>query len=920
MSDNREIIERNQATALASNAALGNQTDDEDEISNVDAVEVIREFGTHHLMDRVHKAFKDQLEEANKRLEGIILEKTELLKRLSNERETDGVQLYSLQQQLARVQMSLESAHQEFNGIVDVRLKYEEKHNELSASNVEKKTLIEEHNQQHSKYANELKALTEAIRQVEKYNEDVKSEIAVTRRAAYKTEQSIQELEKNKQVQDTYADNLTKQIKTLQQQIAMYSGQLGTQQKETEEAASVLLETAKELDLIANEKKQLMMQWKAALSGLSRRDEALAQASETLQAAESAVHDYDVEIDGVKRQIQKEQERHESLSGMRDRLENDLIWVEENLSKMVIERDQLQERYTLMKKSLSQTDTDNKKLDSIAKQLASEEETILQSIQVVTQERQSIDEEIQLVISTKTNISKAVENLLKEQLKVIKKIHTVENEENSIKNEIARTKVDGFNAMTLNDQLKGQVESVSRVLAEKESIISKYQLEIRQRNDEIEKKMYRVDRLNKKYEKMVENVGGEENLGPLENTIRNLKKEIESLNDDCKELERDWLRKQTDLVTITTASEKFNEENNELQARLTILTQQQLRLNKDHRHLKSEVKVANQTHADLQKDIQKLNAIINDNHDQEGQLQHANFILEKECIDELKALEHDCVSMQASIADVKSAKAQLLDEIMDMERQSSLWEKKIQLEKETKEALDPTIGQQETKNMEKEIRRMSLRLDALKREQERLVTEMEKAIHKRSVIATRYNSKPNQSDTSSSLLSSSDSKHKESTLNRATIKKKIVVLKRELETINEQIAKNIMNIEEKKALLSEMSTDLDDTTNSLGLAEETCQMLQSTINDLLYQKQINGERIAYKQKYLKLVRESSSKEVIVFGQALQVERKLLVSSQALDNLRDLLTDLSGSYPHLQDVLARVQNMTDSGISLALPTQ
>jgi uncharacterized coiled-coil DUF342 family protein len=35
-------------------------------------------------------------------------------------------------------------------------------------------------------------------------------------------------------------------------------------------------------------------------------------------------------------------------------------------------------------------------------------------------------------------------------------------------------------------------------------LIAKYQLEIRQRNDEIEKKMYRVDRLNKKYEKMVE--------------------------------------------------------------------------------------------------------------------------------------------------------------------------------------------------------------------------------------------------------------------------------------------------------------------------------------------------------------------------------------------------------------------------------
>ena len=40
--------------------------------------------------------------------------------------------------------------------------------------------------------------------------------------------------------------------------------------------------------------------------------------------------------------------------------------------------------------------------------------------------------------------------------------------------------------------------------------------------------MYRVDRLNKKYEKMVESAGGEENLGPMENTIKNLNKQTEA--------------------------------------------------------------------------------------------------------------------------------------------------------------------------------------------------------------------------------------------------------------------------------------------------------------------------------------------------------------------------------------------------------
>merc|ERR1719230_2544461 len=124
----------------------------------------------------------------------------------------------------------------------------------------------------------------------------------------------------------------------------------------------------------------------------------------------------------------------------------------------------------------------------------------------------------------------------------------------------------------------------------KEDMISKYQLEIRQRNDEIEKKMYRVDRLNKKYDKMIEGAGGEENLGPMENTIKNLDKNTALTLEECKDLEREWLRKQTELVTATTEGDAISDANNELQARVTILTQQQLRLTNNLKSLQQEVK------------------------------------------------------------------------------------------------------------------------------------------------------------------------------------------------------------------------------------------------------------------------------------------------------------------------------------------
>jgi len=514
---------------------------------------------------------------------------------------------------------------------------------------------------------------------------------------------------------------------------------------------------------------------------------------------------------------------------------------------------------------------------------------------------------MQIARSTESNVSKAVQNLQKQQAKILKQIHERENEAVEVENETARTKVDKLNASMVNDLLRDQLSVASKDFTAQEALIEKYQVEIRQRNDEIEKKMYRVDRLNKKYDKMVEGAGGEENLGPLENTVKNLQKEIDAIGEECKELERDWLKRQTEMVSVTAESENIAEINHELQARVTILTQQQLRLTKDLRALKSEVKVANHSNIDLQKDVAKLNVLISQNQDQEGHLQNDNYVLEMECVEELKTLERECVSLQSSINETKTAKATILDQIMDSERQALLWEKKIQLDKETQEALDPTVGQQETANMEREIHRMQLRLEALKREQERLSVEMERAIHKRAAVATRFS---NRSSTAPASTKSTKSK---TDMTQAAAKKKISALKKESRSLTDEVARYGAGIEERKAQYSEVTSDLERLSAKYAELEDSNAQMQNDINNLLYQKQLNQERISYRQKYVKRLREYSNAGVDA-SQSLQVERRLLASSQAVDNVKEIISELQSHNPHLTDVLQRVFEMTDCGIA------
>jgi chromosome segregation ATPase len=886
----------------------GNDTDDEEYYE--DPIEIIKDFGQHPLMERAQKALTAQLKEQHEKLKIESNLKEEELKRLTLERENLGVQLYSLQQQLAKLQIALESAHNEFNGLLDTKIQEEELVKNITRNNMEQKALLDEHRKQEKKYASELEALNDTLRQIQSYNDEVKSEIAMTRRATHKAEQSMQHLEKHKEFQDVYVDNLTKQVVALQEQIALHTGQIDAQRNETKEANGVLQDTIRELEMIAHEKKQLVTQWKAALAGLSRRDEALSQASQTLANAERAVHDYDVEIVALKRNIQKEQGRNEDLCNVKDRIENELQWVEENLNKIRQEKEQLQERFGLLTKSLSQTDGEAKKLAAVAKSLGADSESLLQNLQIVTRERQRIEDEVQIMRSTHSNVNKAVVNLQKQTAKIVSTIHEKELEAIDKENEIARSKVDSLNAKIINDQLQDQLNQLTKEFSEKESLIDKYQVEIRQRNDEIEKKMYRVDRLNKKYDKMVESSGGEENLGPLENTCKNLEKEIEAISNECKELERDWLKKQTEMVGITSESDKIIEENHELQARVTILSQQQLRMTKDLRGLKGEITGATQSNGDLQKDVAKLNALISQNQIQETALQNDNYVLEMGCIEELKRMERDSLSLQASINELKSAKAKIMDEIIDTERQALLWEKKIQLDKETKAALDPSIGQQESQNMEREIHRMELRLEALKREQERLSIEMERAVNKRTAIATRFKAPTSDLDVKKTK-SVSMTKSIPAELTQATAKKRLVALKKESKLLVNEVTQYTGAIEERKVQFAEMTAELDRVTNYYSTLEETNRKLQSEINDSLYQKQLNHERISYKQKFIKKMSELSNEGNGIDGsKSLQIERRLLDATQGLDNVKEIIIELQTSNPHLTEVLDRVLAMCD----------
>lgn len=94
-------------------------------------------------------------------------------------------------------------------------------------------------------------------------------------RATYAAEQSVQRLEKGKKDQDLLIDHLHQQVRTQEQQIAIYTQQFENQQRETRAAREMLAEAQAEMEGVHFEKKQLTAQWQSSLIATQRRDEAL---------------------------------------------------------------------------------------------------------------------------------------------------------------------------------------------------------------------------------------------------------------------------------------------------------------------------------------------------------------------------------------------------------------------------------------------------------------------------------------------------------------------------------------------------------------------------------------------------------------------------------------------------------------------
>merc|ERR1719456_262119 len=266
-------------------------------------------------------------------------------------------------------------------------------------------------------------------------------------------------------------------------------------------------------------------------------------------------------------------------------------------------------------------------------------------------------------------------------------------------------------------------------------------------------------------------------------------------------------------------------------------------------------------------------------------LSNSNQMLETEFVAKLREIEQASLEMEGSIRQVKDEKANMTQEIIEAERQVMLWERKIHLEREMQSALDPSVGQSESTAMKKEIHRMELRLDQLKRRQEQMIMEMERAIYKRDAITLKNEPKAKKSKAATTA---------------ANLKRQIASLKNNLKLCNQANAEAEQQMQIKEESIAQVQQRIKESL-------EEAQQLEGHMDELrLFAEEKTVTKASNLAGILKLQRMARRYEELCEGAGPlhapgQTQAMLEEQRATKQKLVDVVKNLHDAYPHLENL-------------------
>ncbi|KFQ01810.1 Coiled-coil domain-containing protein 40, partial [Haliaeetus albicilla] len=799
----------------------------------------------HPLMRRFQAALKNYL---TKQIEKVNLELQELrtaTKKGKIQREELGVILYGAQQQLAHLQMELEKSHDCHSQMAAARRQLEE---ELEGLRLTYKKMCQNTDDERKKVSamqTQVENLALHLFYMQNMDEDMRHNILLMKQSTKKAEAEKVQAEVEKKKQDLLLDRLTRKAYELQEQIALFEAQFVAQAEGTKVTRQAVNEACMEVQAINMEKKRLMNHWNSSLAGMKQRDEAYIATQELLSKYRHDLKSLEMDIHGCRKSIRKEEEKNELLVTILSRSQNDANTTKKLIAQCLSRQEALKVEFGTYARVLHETEQalNRTKMDQAAH--LNELLSISKDIEKGTDAKEQIENQIVAKLQEQMMSSKATKHFSQLAAKLRRRKTDLELHFSKVENDMAKLILNATHTncrLTILQktlcELDKEIKNIYDLISCRESEIAKCSLLI-------ENKRGVISQYNKRLEMILSQQGGQE-LGPLEIEINKLTKQIEEYNCEVMTLQKYWLNQQKELVKLTHKREEQIASLDMLKKQITIMEQKKVRT-ESNSLLQNLIWFLdlwkNVLAGNMSNDLIKLNVLINKNNSSFEELQYGNIITENEFVRSLKAAEKESVEMQERHSQLTEEKERLLNSLVEAEHQIMLWEKKIQLTKEMRAAVDSETGQGEIQAMRTEIHRMQVRYGQLMKQQEKMIRDMEASVSRREEIAIRGEG---QNKTDKKRLTKSDFHRK-----KQELRKKINETQKNTEDCN----KTILELETTQVSLS---ATLSEKQQELCRLQAESDGLDSDAECLQNKKRWNLlEIVAYqtRQKHLQALKE-----------------------------------------------------------------
>ncbi|NXA43468.1 CCD40 protein, partial [Eudromia elegans] len=690
----------------------------------------------HPLMRRFQAALKSYL---TKQMEKMNLDLQELrtaTKKGKVQREELGVVLYGVQQQLAQLQMELERSRERHSQTAAVRQQLEEQVEGLRLAHKQARQDTDDERKKVSAMQAQVENLAMRLFHMQNMDEDMRHNILLMKQSTKKAEAEKVRAEVEKKKQDLLVERLTRKAYELQEQVALFEAQIVAQEEDTKMTRQAVNEANTEVQAINMEKKRLINHWNNSLAGMRQRDEAYAAMQELLSKYRHELKSLEIDINGCRKSIRKEEEKNEMLITILSRSQNDANTMKKMIAQCLAKQEALKAESDTYSRILHETEQALSRANMDQATRVNELLSISKDIEKGTDTKEQIENEIMAKLQDQMMSSKAAKYFSQLAEKLRKRKMDLELHFSKVENDTAQIILNATHTNCQLTTLQKTLSDLDKEIKNIHDLISRSESEITKRSLLIEHKQGVINLNNKRLDMILSQLGGQE-LGPLEIEINGLTKQIEECNSEVLTLQKYWLKLQNELVRLTHGREEQLASLDLLKKQITVMQQKKVRAENEIQQETKEQKDIERHMRNMSNDLIKLNMLINKNSNSFEELHYGNIITENEFVRSLKAAEKESIEMQEKHSHLTEEKERLLNSLVEAEHQIMLWEKKIQLAKEMRSAVDSETGQGEIRAMRTEIHRMQVRYGQLMKQQEKMICDMEASVSRRETIAIR---------------------------------------------------------------------------------------------------------------------------------------------------------------------------------------